>query len=148
MQLRSPAFAEGESIPDDYTAMSPPLEFVDVPPTAKSLAVVMEDPDVPRDRRPAGMFDHWVVWNLAPGLKGLAAGQDPPGTVGRSTIGSNAYVGPAPPYGEHRYSFYLYALDVVVDLPPDSTKADLYAAMSGHVVAVCALMGRYARPVV
>lgn len=150
MNLTSPAFANGKKIPRAYSVdgagTSPPLRISDVPAGTKSLALVVEDPDVPRVRRPSGMFDHWTVWNLPPDLVELAGGATPPGDVGLNSFGTNDYVAPAPPAGsgEHRYFFYLFALDTRLDLPADTTtKADVYAAMTGHMLAVCSLMGRY-----
>lgn len=151
MRLTSPAFADGELIPRDYSidgaGISPPLQISDVPAGTRSLALVVEDPDIPRTRRPSGMFDHWTVWNLPTDLVELSAGVQPPGEVGFNGLGTHEYVPLAPPVGsgEHRYYFHLYALDTVLDLPSDTTKADLYRAMTGHVLAVSSLMGRYAR---
>lgn len=151
MRLTSPAFADGELIPRDYSidgaGISPPLQISDVPTGTRSLALVVEDPDIPRTRRPSGMFDHWTVWNLPADLVELSAGTQPPGEVGLNSYGTNGFVALAPPVGsgEHRYYFYLYALDTMLDLPDGTTKGDVYAAMTGHVLAVASLMGRYAR---
>ena len=152
MKLESPAFASGEPIPIEYSVdgpgHSPPLQISDAPTGTQSLALVVEDPDIPRSRRPSGIFDHWTVWNLPADLVELPTGAQPPGRVGLTSYGTHEYVPPAPPpgSGEHRYYFHLYALDTLLDLPDDTTKADLFAAMTGHVLAVSSLMGRYARP--
>ncbi len=151
MELTSSAFRDGELIPVDYSihgiGVSPPLHIDGVPAAAESLALVVEDPDLPRLRRPSGMFDHWTVWNLPPCLTDLAAGATPPGDVGLNTYGSHEFVALAPPAGEeHNYFFYLYALDTRLDLPLETTKNELYDAMTGHVLAVCQLMGRFASP--
>lgn len=148
MELRSDAFDDGRPIPPEYTqdgaGISPPLEFVDVPAKARSLALVIEDPDVPRIRVPSGVIDHWLVWNLPPDTGALAAGAEPPGTVGRVFRGIAGYVGPRPPVGEeHRYWFYLYALDTELELPADAVKQEVYDAMQGHVIEVASLMGWY-----
>ncbi len=149
MRLISPAFAEGESIPDLYTIegenTSPPFEISGVPDGAESLALVMEDPDVPRYLLASGMFDHWTVFNLPPDIEILEAAAEPPGVVGLNTYGRSDYAGPAPPDGEHRYHFYLYALDCRIDLAAGSTKDDLYEAMTGHVIEVARLIGLYER---
>lgn len=153
MKLESTAFSNGELIPVLYSVdgagISPPLRISDVPDGTRSLALVVEDPDIPRTRRPSGMFDHWTVWNLPADLLELATGATPPGEVGLSSYGTHDFVAPAPPAGggEHRYYFYLYALDTKLDLLPSetTTKTDLYTAMTGHVVAVASLLGRYER---
>ena len=149
MKLSSPAFNHQGMIPSKYTCdgegISPPLAFEDVPAKTKSLALVMEDPDVPTSIRPDGMWDHWVVWNMNAGTTGIDEGAEAPGVVGLSTRNVNAYGGPCPPETEHRYYVYLYALDVMLDLPRNSTKADLKKAMEGHEITHAELMGRYKR---
>jgi Raf kinase inhibitor-like YbhB/YbcL family protein len=144
MTISSPAFADEQSIPAKYTCDGsdtiPPLAFASVPPAAKSLALVVDDPDAP-----GGTFDHWIVWNIPPSTSSVAEGQAPPGTTGRSSFGKNAYGGPCPPRGEHRYFFKLYALASTMNLPPSSGKADLEKAMKGHVIAQAQMMGRYKR---
>jgi Raf kinase inhibitor-like YbhB/YbcL family protein len=149
MRISSPTFNHQTLIPSLFTCdgenTSPPLVFEDVPEGAVSLALVMEDPDVPTSIRPDGMWDHWVVWNVPASTKEITAGENPPGVVGLSTRGVNAYGGPCPPDREHRYFFYLYALDSMLELPEASTKTDLLAAMEGHVIERAELMGRYER---
>ncbi len=144
MKISSPAFANGQSIPPKYTCdggdTSPPLAFADVPPSAKSLALVVDDPDAP-----GGTFDHWIVWNIPANTAAVAEGQPPQGVAGRNDFGKNAYGGPCPPSGEHRYQFKLYALDATINLQPSSGKKDLERAMSGHTVAEAQMMGRYKR---
>jgi len=149
VHLTSPAFGDSGQIPSEFGAdghgVSPPLRVGDVPTGAVTLALVVQDPDIPRAKWPSGIFDHWVVWNLPANLAELLPGQIPPGDVGLSSYGTHSYVPPAPPK-EHRYYFYLYALDVRLDLPVDTTAAaGLFAAMVGHVLEVSCLMGRYTR---
>lgn len=149
MHLTSPAFRGNEQIPSEYGAdgpgMPPPLRVCDVPTGTLTLALVVQDPDIPRAKWPSGIFNHWVVWNLPASLTELLPGRIPPGDVGLSSYGTHAYIPPAPPV-EHRYYFYLYALDVRLDLPVANTAADdLFAAMVGHVLEVSCLMGRYTR---
>jgi Raf kinase inhibitor-like YbhB/YbcL family protein len=149
MRLESNAFANNGSIPRKYACdgdkLNPPLNFYDVPPGTKTLALVMEDPDVPRTIRPDGMFDHWLVWNIPANTRGFAEGTEPPGVVGQNTMGTLEYVPPCPPDREHRYIFTLYALDTNLMLERTSSKSDLLKAMQGHVIAQAELIGRYNR---
>lgn len=147
LTLQSPAFAAGGSIPAEYTCQGtdavPPLRVGGVPPEAKGLALIVEDPDVPREIRPDGMWDHWVVWNIPPGTTSLD--ELPPGAVeGRNSWERNEWGGPCPPSGEHRYYFRLYALDAPLELDPKAGKNELRHAMEGHVLATAELMGRFA----
>ena len=152
MKLTSPAFAEGAKIPSKYTCdganTNPPLAFSDVPVKTKSLALIMDDPDIPdfaKEKFKVRVWDHWVVFNILPSTKEVAEGKNPSGVLGRNTGGKNAYGGPCPPDKEHRYFFKLYALDTELDLPEGSTKADVEKAMKGHILAEAKLMGRYER---
>ncbi len=144
MQLRSPAFDEGASIPSRYTCdgedLSPPLEISDVPEKAESLAVVMDDPDAPM-----GTFDHWLVWNIPPHTGEISEGAEPDGVQGRTDFGKLGYGGPCPPSGTHTYRFKLYALDCTLDLGEGKRKSDLESAMEGHVLQQASLNGRYRR---
>ena len=145
MKLTSPAFTEGATIPKKYTCdgsdVIPPLVFSDVPRDAKTLALVVDDPDAP-----VGMWDHWVVWNIPATCTGVAEGVPPAGVVGRNSWKKNSWGGPCPPDREHRYFFKLYALDSGLELAREATKTDLERAMGGHVLAETKLMGRYDRP--
>ncbi len=147
MKLTSSAFKEGGIIPSVYTCegkgINPPLEISHVPPNAKSLVLLADDPDVPKSRRPDGMYDHWVIFNLPPATRHIAENGTPPGLLGKSTNGKNEYVGPCPPDREHRYFFKLYALDTMLALQPGATKKEVEKAMQGHIIAQCQLMGRY-----
>ena len=143
MKLSSVAFQHQKSIPSKYTCddsdVSPPLQISGVPPNAKSLALVMDDPDAPM-----GTWDHLVMWNLSPDTE-IKEGTLPKGTVGKNSWGKTNYGGPCPPSGTHRYFFKLYALDTVLNLPAGSTKKQLKAAMKGHILAEAVLMGTYQR---
>lgn len=145
MKLTSPAFTEGATIPKKYTCdggdVIPPLVFSDVPHDAKTLALVVDDPDAP-----VGVWDHWVMWNIPAATPGVVEGQTPVGAVGRNSWKKNSWGGPCPPDREHRYFFKLYALDTVLELGREATKADLERAMEGHVLAADELMARYDRP--
>lgn len=147
MKLTSDAFQEGAIIPSRYTCeglnYSPPLTFHDVPKNAKSLVLIVDDPDVPAFVRPDCMFDHWVVFDLSPYLTNLHENAPPPGTLGQNTAGENKYFGPCPPDREHRYFFKLYALDTRLELPKGARKRQVERAMEGHILAEATLMGRY-----
>ncbi len=147
MQLTSSAFAEKQSIPVRYSRggdnTNPPLSIHDVPPEAKSLVLIMYDPDVPTDLRPDGNFDHWVVFNIPPQTIEITEAQNPPGMLGVNTRGESSYTGPNPPYGEHRYFFKLYALDILLDLPAGANRQHVEFAMQGHILAEAELIGKY-----
>lgn len=147
MKLQSPAFHDREIIPSLYTCegknIIPPLDISGVPPEAKSLVLIMDDPDVPKSLRPDGMYDHWVVFNIPPSVHKIHEGSPPPGVHGKSTHGKNQYTGPCPPDREHRYFFKLYALDTLLDLPQGATKKEVEHALRGHILAECQLLGRY-----
>ncbi len=147
MKISSPAFQNNGSIPPKYTCqgknVSPPLEFYDIPQGAKSLALIMEDPDVPCCVRADCMYDHWIIFNIPPSTRQLAEHTTPPGIQGSNTSGQNRYTGPCPPDREHRYFFKLYALDCTLNLTTGASKTDLESAMQGHILAQAQLIGRY-----
>jgi Raf kinase inhibitor-like YbhB/YbcL family protein len=145
MKINSPEFSEGGSIPTRFTCdgedVSPPLEFANVPENAKSLALIVDDPDAP-----SGTFTHWIVWGLEPDTKNLAPATVPSGPrQGKNDFGKTSYGGPCPPSGTHRYFFRLYALDKQLDLRDGSTRAELERAMKEHLFDAAVLMGKYSR---
>ena len=146
LELSSPAFDDGQRIPEKYgyaaENVHPPLEIADVPDAADSLALVVDDPDA---REPAGkVWDHWVVWNIPPETESLPAGSMPAAAdEGENDFGETGWGGPNPPDREHTYRFLLYALDTTLNLPKDTTKDDLYDAASGHMVGKSELTGTY-----
>lgn len=152
LTLRSTAFTDGGEIPTVHTCegsdRSPPLEFSGVPAGARSLALIVDDPDAPDPRAPKMVFVHWVLHDIPPDAGGLPEGvreQDlPRGTrASRTDYRKTAWGGPCPPVGRHRYFFKLYALDAVLGPLPDASKAGLLAAMKGHVLEEAQLMGTY-----
>ncbi len=149
MKLSSSAFDQEGKIPSKYTCdganVNPPLEIADVPAGAKSLVLIMDDPDVPKNLREDGMWDHWVVFNVPPSVREVREGEEPPGTHGTGTGGNEDYYGPCPPDREHRYFFKLYALDTELDLPAKASKAQVEEAMEGHILEKAELMGKYER---
>ena len=149
MKLTSTAFEHQGKIPSKYTCdganISPPLSISDVPSQAKSLVLIMDDPDVPKHLRKDGMWDHWVVFNIPASLTEIKEGEEPEGTHGIGTSNNLDYNGPCPPDREHRYFFKLYALDTELKLPEQAKKQQVEKAMEGHVLAKTELMGRYER---
>lgn len=145
MKLTSPEFAQGKSIPAKYSCdgqdINPPLAIEGVPQEAKSLALIVDDPDAP-----AGTWVHWLVWNIDPSTRQIAEGSVPQG--GQQGVNSwkrSDYGGPCPPSGTHRYFFRLYALKDRLTLPAGTNRKDLDHAMHGKIVAQCELMGVYRR---
>lgn len=147
MNLTSPAFTEGGKIPTKYTCegenINPELNISGVPKNAKTLVLIMDDPDVPEFVRKDRMYDHWVVFNIPPNTTRIPERSQPPGTPGKNTGGGLGYTGPCPPDREHRYFFKLYALGCELTLPKGSTKHDVENAIKGHILAQTQLMGRY-----
>lgn len=147
MKISSTAFVHNGKIPSIYTCegkgINPPLAFEGVPLETKSLALIMDDPDVPEFVRKDRMWVHWVVFNMPSTLEEIVENSTPPGTSGKNTGGALGYQGPCPPDREHRYFFKLYALDAVLSLPQGATKAELEKAMQGHILAQAELIGLY-----
>lgn len=144
MKITSSAFQQGGNIPSKFSCdganSNPPLQISDVPPAAKSLVLIVDDPDAP-----SGLFTHWAVWNVSPRTTTIAEGSTPKGVQGINDFGKSGYGGPCPPSGTHRYYFKIFALDRELDLSSSAKRSQLDAAMKGHVVAQGELMGRYAR---
>jgi hypothetical protein len=152
LTITSQAFSAGGEIPRRHTCdgedISPPLAWSGVPPDARSLALVVDDPDAPDPAAPKMTWVHWVLYNLPPGAAGLAEAVStlPAGTrEGINDWKRTGYGGPCPPVGRHRYFHKLYALDVVLPDLGRPTKADLERAMKGHVLASAELVGTYRR---
>lgn len=150
MKIQSPHFTPNGGIPSRFTCddadTAPALQFTDVPKGAKSLALIVDDPDAPDPRAPKRTWVHWVVFNLPPTAAGLPEGGKLPAGAhsGHNDWKKGGYNGPCPPIGRHRYFFKLYALDVVLEkLGAHATKAELERAMEGHVLAEAHLIGTY-----
>jgi len=150
LKLTSAAFAHGGEIPRKHTCdgqdVSPPLAWTGVPPGAKSLVLIVDDPDAPDPAAPKMTWVHWVLYDLPPAATGLAEGvrQLPPGArEGLNDWKRTGYGGPCPPIGRHRYFHKLYALDAALGDLGRPTKAKLEAAMKGHVLAQAELVGSY-----
>jgi Raf kinase inhibitor-like YbhB/YbcL family protein len=149
MKLSSSAFEQDAYIPKKYTCdgqnINPPLDITDIPPGTKSLVLILDDPDVPHYIRADGIWDHWIVFNIAPEMGIIKEGQEPEGIHGMGTGNNQKYYGPCPPNGEHRYFFKVFALDIMLDLPEKSTKKQIEQAMQNHLLAQAELMGIYGR---
>lgn len=150
--LMSSQFTPGGAIPAAHTCegadRSPELHWSGVPANARSLALVVDDPDAPDPRAPKMTWVHWVLYDLPPTAHALPVGVTPadlpPGTrQGRNDWKQPGWRGPCPPIGRHRYHFKLYALDVVLPDLKQPDKAALERAMKGHVVAEGQLIGTY-----
>ena len=153
MKIESDAFKNGGQIPGRFTCdgegINPQLIFRDVPKKTRSLALIVDDPDIPDAAKQSydiEIWDHWIVWNISPNTKEIKENSIPEGAmVGKSTRGVNAYTPPCPPDGLHRYFFKLYALDTILNIPKTSKAEDLSKAMQGHILVKAELMGKYQR---
>jgi Raf kinase inhibitor-like YbhB/YbcL family protein len=146
LQITSTAFPANGAIPSKYTCdgqgMNPPLAFTGIPAKTQSLVVVVDDPDVPKNLVPSGVFDHWLIWDVASTSKGFGEGE---GKGGINGAGQPGFMGPCPPDREHRYFFKLYALDTKLTGAKIANKKDLETAMNGHIIEKAELIGRYER---
>lgn len=154
LSLTSPAFPDGGAIPARHSCdgedLSPELVFAGVPEAARSLVLIVDDPDAPDPAAPRMTWVHWVLYNLPPECTGLPEGVTaadlPPGTrQGLNDWKRTGYGGPCPPVGRHRYFHKLYALDTRLPDLGEPTKAKLEQAMLGHVLAQAQLVGTYQR---
>ena len=140
-QLTSPAFADGDIIPDTYTCrgqnISPPLHIQGVPEGTDNLALIMHDPDAP-----SGDYLHWALWGINPDMADIGEFTVPNGAFqGTNSDGKAEYIGPCPPSGTHRYIFDLYALDAQLDLAEGAAREDVMAAINDHRIAHVSLTG-------
>ena len=150
LTVESPAFGEKEYIPEKYTCkganISPPISIKGIPKEAKTLALIMDDPDAP-----VGTWVHWVLFNIPTSSRGLTEAIPSEGTLsdgsmnGKNSGGNLGYSGPCPPSGTHRYFFKLYALDEMLGLSSGADKGELLKAMEGHILAQGELMGTFSK---
>lgn len=151
MEVSSSAFPNGQTIPKEFTAdgndSSPPLAWTGLPKDAKSIALIVDDPDAPM-----GTWVHWVLYDLpgdATSLDGGVKNEEKLANGAVSGLNSwkkNGWGGPSPPPGKpHRYFFKVYALDKKLELKAKATKGEVLKAMDGHVVGHGELMGMYGR---
>jgi Raf kinase inhibitor-like YbhB/YbcL family protein len=142
LTVTSPDFGKNGNIPPRFTcdgeSISPTLKISGIPDGAKSLALIVDDPDAPN-----GGFDHWVMWNI-PIVEKIEQ-NTAPGQQGKNGKKENKYVGPCPPNGKHHYHFKVYALDTELNLDSKTDKEALLKAMEGHVMAKAEIVGLYKR---
>jgi len=143
LEIISPVFRNGSSIPPQYTCrgqnVNPPMNIFDVPAGTQSLTLIMHDPDAV-----SGDYLHWLVWDIPPGTESIPVNSVPVGAVqGQNGGGQTGYTGPCPPKGTgtHHYIFDFYALDTTLDLPNGSGIQDVIKAQAGHVLDHCELVG-------
>lgn len=145
MTITSTAFQDNDFIPTEYSYdgsnINPPLTFSEVSPEAKSLALIVEDPDAP-----TGTFTHWILYNISPATLQIMEGELPIGAKqATNDFETRGYGGPRPPDGTHRYFFKLFALDTMLeDVHPEDKSEEIYGAMEGHVIDQAELVGLYA----
>ena len=144
MIISSPAFSHNEKIPAEYTCdganIKPCLKINGAPGNAKSLVLIVDDPDAPMKT-----WVHWLVWNIEPTIDEIPAGVLPSAVQGMTSFGSTGYGGPCPPSGAHRYFFKVYALDTFLGLDKSANKQELEQAMEGHILDRAELIGLYCR---
>jgi Raf kinase inhibitor-like YbhB/YbcL family protein len=144
MKIDIPAFAEGEGIPEKYSKkggnVSPAIAITGIPHGAKSLVLIMDDPDAPR-----GLFTHWVVYDIDPAVGEFHENEVPAtASQGQNSWGEARYGGPQPPDREHRYFFRVYALDMKLGLNAGVSRGEVEREMGGHVITEAEYIGRYA----
>lgn len=145
LKLLSPDFENNGLIPKKYTCdgqnINPALEISNVLEAAKSLVLIIDDPDAP-----GGTWNHWIVFNIDPAVKEINEESVPSGGVlGTNDFGKPEYGGPCPPSGVHRYFFRIYALDTVLNIPPGAERNALEKAMENHILDQGELVGQYSR---
>ncbi len=142
MLISSPDFVQDGMIPVKFTCdgddINPEIDIAGMPANAKSLVLIVDDPDAPM-----GTWDHWVVFDIP--VTGKIDGDSVPGTQGKNSWGRNDYGGPCPPNSTHRYFFKVYALDRMMNLDPSSTKKDVMSAIQDNVIGKGELVGLYKR---
>ena len=142
LTVKSSAFNHNDFIPAKYTCdganISPDMTIGNIPQSAQTLALIMDDPDAPK-----GTFDHWIMWNIP--VTTTIAENSAPGLQGQNGKKENKYTGPCPPSGIHHYHFKIYALDVRLGLGAGADKKALMDAMKGHILAQGEMVGLYKR---
>lgn len=145
MEIKSSAFENNQSIPKKYTCdgenISPPLEIKDVSEDAKSLVLIVDDPDAP-----GGTWDHWTVWNIKPDTSSIKEDEAPEGAIeGINGTGENSYYGPCPPSGVHHYHFKIFALDKILEADSSFERKGIEALAEKNVIDFAELIGTYER---
>jgi Raf kinase inhibitor-like YbhB/YbcL family protein len=145
MKISSPAFAMNQPIPPKYTCdgddVNPPLAIQGVPAEAKSLALIVDDPDAP-----GRTWVHWAVWNIPPTTTAIPENSVPNRAMqGTNDFGKTRWGGPCPPGGMHHYRFRAFALKAAPNIPAGSKVAELAKAMQGSILAEAEWIGTYSR---
>ena len=145
MKIKSSAFEDNQMIPPIYTCdgdnTNPPLEFIDVPTNAQSLALIVDDPDAPN-----GTFTHWLVWDISPLTREIAENSPLEGAIqGINSGGHAGYFAPCPPNGIHHYRFKLYALNKKLDVTPNISQEELESEIEANLIEKSELIGLYSR---
>ncbi len=149
MKITSSAFGHNSLIPSKYTCegqnINPPLSIADIPAAAKSLVLIVDDPDAPMKT-----WIHWTAWNISADTTEITDTAEitensiPKGcTEGTTSFGRAGYGGPCPPSGTHRYFFKIFALDRVLDLQRGGHLTNLTAAMQNHIIDKAEFIGLY-----
>jgi len=140
MKISSPEFKHSGFIPKKFTCqgmnINPLLLVEGIPQGAKSLALIVDDPDAPM-----GTWVHWVVFDIP--VTSRIDEDSIPGKQGLNDFGRKSYGGPCPPSGTHRYFFKIYALDTKLNLREAISKGELEGAMQGHILDKAELIGLY-----
>jgi Raf kinase inhibitor-like YbhB/YbcL family protein len=157
LTLTTTAFPDGGEVPPKFTmsdpnAVSPKLEWTNVPANTVTFALILHDPDVALQRKNEDVL-HWMIFNIPGTARELPEGVPANATATDGTVqiknrgGKVGYMGPgAPPAGpHHHYTFELYALDTKLDLGPDATREAVLEAMNGHILGKGVLVGRFHR---
>lgn len=147
LSIESSAFSSGGEIPKKYgyknDNVSPPIKIRGVPSDAKSLVLIMDDPDAMK--AVGRVWVHWIIWNIDPTILEISEGLSPSGSIeGKTDFGEIGYGGPAPPDKKHTYIFKLFALKTKLDLKKGSTKAQLEEEMNGQILDQAILKGTFA----
>ena len=152
LEVISEAFENGGEFPVKYTGrgeeISPPLGFINITPEAKSITVIMDDPDTP-----LGTVTHWLLWNIPAKYTRIRADVPRESIVeslggacqGRNVFRKTGYLGPKPPFGTHTYRIKVYVLDTFLDLKLKANKKQLEKAMEGHILQYGLLEGKFSR---
>ena len=144
MEIKS-VFSNNSRIPSEFTCeggdFNPKIEFLDVPTSALSLILIVDDPDAPN-----GNWVHWLVYNISPKIKKINENSVPNGAkLGLNSMRKQNYHGPCPPSGTHRYFFKLYAIDNVLEFSNLPNKSEILSAIEGHIIEKAELVGIYSR---
>jgi len=143
MKITCPAFENNQYMPKKFgcegEGVNPELNISNIPDGAKSLVLIVDDPDAP-----SGTFVHWIVFDM-PVISRIGENSQPDGKFGITTSGSLDYVSPCPPSGTHRYFFKIYALDILLNLKEGISKGGLEKAMQGHILDKTELVGLFNR---